>query len=69
MVLNSISVPTKRKIVGATLGVLSLAQLPMIGPPIVGFLGKTIVDPISVGVVVGAVGLVGAYMMLAREGI
>ena len=67
MVLNSISVPVKRKIIGVTLGLLGASQLPYIGPTLMDIMGKELVDPITVGVIVGAVGLVGAYLILARD--
>lgn len=69
MVLNQLGTPTKRKIVGITLAGLSLAQLPVVGPIVKGILDYSIVAPVTVGVVVGAIGAVGAYLILTNQGV
>jgi hypothetical protein len=65
----NLSVSTKRNIIGVVLGALSLANLPVVGPMVKGILDIKIIEPVTVGVVVGVVGLIGTYMLLAREGI
>lgn len=69
MVFNQLSVSTKRTIIGVTSGVLGAAQMPGIGPWLNSILTKQIVGPVSVGIIVGAIALVGAYMVLSREGV
>jgi hypothetical protein len=67
-IFGNIGTPARRKIVAAVLGVLSLAQMPSIGPKITAILSANIVEPVTVGVFLGAVGIVGTIMIWLREG-
>ncbi len=64
--MNFLDAKTRMDIYALTLAVLSLSYLPVVGPTLKTFLGWQI-GPITLGVIVGAIGVYAAYSLYKRR--